>query len=246
VKSIVGNDDLNRKLADHVMILDVMGKLTGLSNETEVIQEMMELFSVLFAPASLIYLPFRNGQPEEIVAGPSVVPVNEETKDRLIQLKGKYAWTRSGNGFLLRIQQDDKTIGIIEIDEVLFPDQKRHYLNLAMSTAPVVALAVTNARNYQKLQQTGKEREKLITELQAALANVKKLSGMLPICASCKKIRDDEGYWNQIEAYIGKHSEATFSHGICPECARKLYPDIFKEDDSLKDDFPLPLDRKDY
>jgi len=69
------------------------------------------------------------------------------------------------------------------------------------------------------------EREKLIRELQEALAQVKLLSGMLPICSSCKKVRDDKGYWNQIEVYIQDHSEAEFSHGICPECMKKLYPD---------------------
>ena len=75
------------------------------------------------------------------------------------------------------------------------------------------------------------DREQLIVELQAAVAKVKTLSGLLPICASCKKIRDDEGYWNQIEGYIQKHSEAQFSHGICPDCAKKMYPylDLFKE-----------------
>lgn len=62
--------------------------------------------------------------------------------------------------------------------------------------------------------------------LKEALTEVKTLSGFLPICASCKKIRDDKGYWNQIEAYIREHSEAEFSHGICPECARKLYPEF--------------------
>ncbi len=66
--------------------------------------------------------------------------------------------------------------------------------------------------------------EKLIEDLQEALAQVKKLSGMLPICASCKKIRNDEGYWEQIEAYIRDHSEVEFSHGLCPECAKRLYP----------------------
>jgi len=60
-------------------------------------------------------------------------------------------------------------------------------------------------------------------ELQKALSEIKTLSGLLPICASCKKIRDDKGYWNQIEVYIRDHSEATFSHGICPPCAEKLY-----------------------
>jgi len=55
---------------------------------------------------------------------------------------------------------------------------------------------------------------------------VKTLSGMLPICAACKKVRDDSGYWNQIETYVRDHSDAQFSHGICPDCAKTLYPDI--------------------
>jgi PAS domain S-box-containing protein len=66
-------------------------------------------------------------------------------------------------------------------------------------------------------------------KLKLALTRVKRLSGMLPICASCKKIRDDNGYWNQIEAFIANHSEAEFSHGICPACARKLYPELYPE-----------------
>jgi PAS domain S-box-containing protein len=74
------------------------------------------------------------------------------------------------------------------------------------------------------------ERERLIGELQDALAEVRTLSGLLPICASCKRIRDDKGYWQQIEAYIQAHSEAEFSHSVCPECARELYPEIFEED----------------
>jgi hypothetical protein len=63
-------------------------------------------------------------------------------------------------------------------------------------------------------------------KLEDALNQVKLLSGFLPICASCKRIRDDMGYWNQIESYISEHSEAEFSHGICPECAEKLYPEF--------------------
>jgi len=75
------------------------------------------------------------------------------------------------------------------------------------------------------------ERERLFKELQNALDSVKTLKGMLPICASCKKIRDDKGYWNQIERYIATHSEAEFTHGICPECIDKLYgnKDWFKK-----------------
>ncbi|HEY6555137.1 MAG TPA: PAS domain S-box protein, partial [Vicinamibacteria bacterium] len=67
------------------------------------------------------------------------------------------------------------------------------------------------------------ERERIIAELKEALANVKTLRGLVPICASCKKIRDDKGYWSQVEVYVRDHTEAEFSHGICPECSKKLY-----------------------
>ena len=71
------------------------------------------------------------------------------------------------------------------------------------------------------------EREQLIRQLQDALSHIKRLKGLLPICASCKKIRDDKGYWSQVEVYISEHSEALFTHGICPECVKKLYPEYF-------------------
>ncbi|HLP15695.1 MAG TPA: response regulator, partial [Bacteroidota bacterium] len=64
--------------------------------------------------------------------------------------------------------------------------------------------------------------EELIVELQEALANVKTLNGLLPICATCKKIRNDEGYWQQVDRYVAEHTEATFTHGICPDCAQKV------------------------
>jgi len=68
-----------------------------------------------------------------------------------------------------------------------------------------------------------------ISRLEEALQNVKTLSGFLPICANCKKIRDDEGYWQQIEEYIMSHSEADFTPGICNECVEKLYPEHYQE-----------------
>jgi hypothetical protein len=70
------------------------------------------------------------------------------------------------------------------------------------------------------------EREKLLEDLREALAKVKTLSGLLPICSSCKMIRDDRGYWTQVEGYISAHSEAQFSHGICPACLKALYPEF--------------------
>ena len=73
------------------------------------------------------------------------------------------------------------------------------------------------------------ENDQLIVELKDALSQLKTMSGLLPICAICKKIRDDRGSWNQLEAYICDHSDAKFTHGLCPECAQELYPEMFKE-----------------
>lgn len=71
-----------------------------------------------------------------------------------------------------------------------------------------------------------RERERLVTELREALDRVRTLSGFLPICSYCKKIRDDHGYWNAIESYISEHSEAEFSHGVCDDCMKKLHPEL--------------------
>lgn len=73
------------------------------------------------------------------------------------------------------------------------------------------------------------ERERLVRELRDALANIKTISGLVPICANCKKIRDDRGFWNQLEKYLSEHSDATFSHGICPDCLQREYPEIHKK-----------------
>lgn len=73
------------------------------------------------------------------------------------------------------------------------------------------------------------EKDRVIVELKAALSQVRTLSGLLPICASCKKIRDDKGYWNQLELYIRNHTDAEFTHGICPDCAKKALEDIGRE-----------------
>lgn len=64
--------------------------------------------------------------------------------------------------------------------------------------------------------------------LEEAIAEIKQLKGIIPICASCKMIRDDEGFWHQVEVYVKRHSEAEFSHGLCPDCAQKLYPQNYK------------------
>jgi uncharacterized protein YacL len=83
-------------------------------------------------------------------------------------------------------------------------------------------------RNMEEISRRREELDLMNQELEKALSEVKELSGLLPICSSCKKIRDDSGYWNQIEEYIKDHSKADFTHGLCPHCAEKLYPEHYK------------------
>ena len=103
-------------------------------------------------------------------------------------------------------------------------------------TTPTVDLA----RLYHEAQEEiaarkriEQEREELIARLREALAKIRTLRGLLPICVSCKKIRDDSGYWNQLESYLREHSEADFTHGLCPECAQRLYPDLYEKSQGL-------------
>jgi len=87
------------------------------------------------------------------------------------------------------------------------------------------------ARDISQRRQAEEERDRFIRELQDALAEIKTLRGIIPICSSCKKIRDDEGYWEQVEVYVRDRSEAEFSHSICPECAKKLYGDFLTDEE---------------
>jgi len=100
------------------------------------------------------------------------------------------------------------------------------YLYKGHVNGSLIARSILYAIERKKMEV---EKERLVYELKEALAKVKTLTGFLPICCSCKKIRDDKGYWQQIEAYISKHSDAEFSHGLCDDCARRLYPEHFKE-----------------
>ncbi|MBC8412937.1 MAG: response regulator [Nitrospira sp.] len=104
--------------------------------------------------------------------------------------------------------------------DYLIKDLERNYLKLLPLTVD----------NVLKRKSAEDSREQLIHDLQKALKNVKQLSGMLPICSGCKKIRDDQGYWKQLEDYISSHSEAEFTHGLCGDCMERIYGAYLKKD----------------
>ena len=120
---------------------------------------------------------------------------------------------------------DEKTVGIIGLANKA-TDFDENDAKMATGFGELAAIALQNSRNLDERIAAEQQREKVILELNKALSEVKKLSGFLPICSHCKKIRDDKGYWNRIESYIHNHSDAQLSHGICPECAKKYYPEF--------------------
>ena len=100
---------------------------------------------------------------------------------------------------------------------------------LASAFGELAAIALRNSLILDQLTVAVGEKEKTITQLKDALARIKTLNGMLPICASCKKIRDDKGYWSQLETYISEHTEAEFTHCLCNDCLKKLYPTLYNK-----------------
>jgi DNA-binding NtrC family response regulator len=121
------------------------------------------------------------------------------------------------------------------VDDYLIKDVAGGYLELLPVVLPAV---VQQYRDRLARQRAEAERERLIGELQEALAKIKTLRGLLPICAACKKIRDDQGYWTQVEVYVREHTEAEFSHSICPDCAVKFYPELYEEQEGVPEANP--------
>jgi two-component system CheB/CheR fusion protein len=158
----------------------------------------------------------------------------EVIKDKYIYDIQDGLWNMPKLRLLLEeIIRDNKEFRDFEVNYAVPGANRRIMLLNARRVAREEQLILLAVEDITARRIAEEEREKIHLEHMEALSKVKKLAGMLPICANCKKIRNDEGYWEQIEAYIRDHSEAEFSHGLCPECATKLYPGIdysqFKE-----------------
>jgi PAS domain S-box-containing protein len=138
-------------------------------------------------------------------------PAEYQKWQKLLERKGVVAQ------FETRLCRFDGTVCWVESNAKLVPD-------------PVAKLVYYEGslEDITDRKEAEHERERLITELQKALSEIKTLAGLLPICAACKKIRDDHGHWNQIESYIQSHSEAEFTHSFCPDCVTRLYSEVFE------------------
>ncbi len=220
-----------KKLSEYAMAFDLLTRIAHSFTEQEAIESILAVFDQLFSPETLVFVSLSHNQPDRVYALSPLPEDNQAIKERLRSFAQEHAWTASKKGFQVMIRHKDKDLGVLEVDHVKFPQEKDRYLNLTLSMIEVCGLAIENARRYQKIKDTQNKLRNEKEKLEAALAEVKKLSGLIPICSHCKKVRDDTGYWNQVEAYIQEHSEAKFSHGICRECAEKYYPgyDLYED-----------------
>ena len=137
-----------------------------------------------------------------------------ETKERILEMIHEV--DAAGHHFVTQHRRKDGTIIHVELSN-----------NGATYRGQKLILCI--CRDITERKRAEREREELIRKLQESLTEIKTLRGILPVCCFCKKVRDDEGYWEQVDVYIKKHLDADVSHSICPECLRKHYPDYYKD-----------------
>lgn len=215
-----------KQTADYAMAVDLMAQIAKSDSEEEVIDKILNFFKMIFSPQSVNYLSFAEGRPDIVFCRGENPENKERIQKRLATYRMDSNWHELARGFVLKIIHGGVTFGIFEIDDIAFIDYKQHYINLSLNLAQICGLALENSRRNEELLAAREDLYQKNQSLQQALKEVRTLSGLLPICMHCKKIRDDKGYWNQLEQYIHDHSDARFSHGICTECLQKYYSDI--------------------
>jgi hypothetical protein len=213
-----------RESADSAMIMDLMGRLAATGTMAETARTFMELLSILFAPGRIRLLTLREGQPAEGYTQPFETMEEEYCAALLDFGSTSQDLEFATDGFRMRIKHQGKLMAIVEVSEVLFPEYLGRYKDTALNTGKIAGVALANAVTYRELQHT-------VEELSDALANVKTLTGLLPVCAYCKRIRDDQGYWDTLEAYLEKQTDIQLSHGICKECAKEHFPRVNLDDE---------------
>jgi len=181
-------DATRAQVAAYALALDVLGRVSGLTDAGAVADAIVHLFTMLFAPGEVRL---------EIVAPPGVqdLIVSHDAGAPRAPLECDYELDDARHGFRQRLTHDGHVVGVIELLDLAHPLYRDRYVNTALTIAPVCAMLIVHARA---------------------------LRGLIPICSYCKSIRDSQGTWHELETYITEHSEALFSHGVCPRCLERV------------------------
>lgn len=208
----------------------IVGLCRDLRMEQEALQKFDRLFRMNPAPMAVSNMP-----------GQEFIEVNEAWLKTLGYTAAEVIGKRSPELHLfvdldeqLKVAEQLRTTGSVR-DVELRVRAKNGRVLYGLFSGEIIAnqgksyfLTVMNDITARKAAEA--ERHETIRELRAALAEIRDLQGILPICASCKKVRDDTGYWEQVESYVSRHTGAQFSHGVCPDCIKTLYPEFHRPD----------------
>jgi PAS domain S-box-containing protein len=213
-------------------IIAIIRNISGNKKMEEALRESLSKFRQIFETIEDAYFEL-DSEGIITILSPSVFRVTDWNTEDLIgkPVNTIYANPDDGNHLRSKLLEN----GYVNDYELLLKKKCGEVLNTALSARLVLdgngqPVGVRGLlRDITERKRAEEDRERLISELQKALSDVRQLSGLLPICASCKKIRDDNGYWNQIESYIKEHSGAEFSHSLCPDCIKVLYPEFYKK-----------------
>ncbi len=143
-----------RRSADHATALDLIGNLSRMMSEREAIRSIVEVFTLLFAPTQLVYLPLFNGQPGALIhVYPREAPVDREVVLHFLQDQRECAWLDDRDGFFLRIEHQEECLGLLLAEGLAMPQYREHFLYLARIVGRVCGLAVANARTFQRMKE---------------------------------------------------------------------------------------------
>lgn len=219
---------LRRRVAESAAVFDFVTRLAGGRHEDDVVGRLLEVASSLLAPERLLYCPVDGDAVGPARLRPPEAGPCPELEHELRSLQGDACFSASGRGLLFRVADEHETLGLVAADGLAFPRYLERYLALVRSLARAAAVAVGSARAVARALRAEaaqrEARERVQRGLNEALEHVQALQGLLPICSSCKRIRDQDGRWMRLEEYLPERSRAAFSHGVCPDCFVKLYP----------------------
>ncbi|MDP2662822.1 MAG: PAS domain S-box protein, partial [Dehalococcoidia bacterium] len=163
--------EANPQSSDYAAAFDLMDSIAGIGTEPEVIDRVLDVFTMLFAAGSLAYIPFGGGNPGGIKSRPEIIAEAEISVKNLDAFTDEYAWTESDNGFRLLMAHHGERLGVLEVDGIAFPEHKERYLNLALTVGRLCSLVIFNARTYEKMKQAEEaldaQRERLAVTLRS-------------------------------------------------------------------------------
>lgn len=229
--------NIHEKIREDIAGMDKETDLQQVKDELENFREFLPdaLVEIEFQTRSVTFMNrmarilfgFNFDQEVDQINAENLFASNDEF-ERAVEITQYYAlqsiqndepYERTGRQELVEFWMQDET-------GRTFPAETQGSLVLDARGIPYAVRIVV--RDISKRKELENEREALVNELEKALEQVKTLQGLIPICSSCHKIRDDNGFWQRLEEYIEAHSDAEFSHGICPDCMKTLYPRVSK------------------